>query len=105
MKGAKLSWNMKRGGRSDDTLDSGMGTLQPHGTGPRLESLLMDTIIGRGIRLNYQARSIHFGPVGPQQVIQAIIVQLQSDVYTLKMAPPVQPNLVTRPQPLSAPVS
>ena len=50
VKGTNVSWNMKRGGRSDDTLDSGMGTLQWHGTGPRLESLLRDTIIGRGIR-------------------------------------------------------
>ena len=52
VKGAKLSWNIKRGGRSDDTLDSGMGTLQSHGIGPRLESLLLDTKI---LRPNYRA--------------------------------------------------
>ena len=39
---------MNRGGPSDDTIDSGMGTLQSHGTGPAMESLLPDTIIDRG---------------------------------------------------------
>ena len=130
VKGTKLSWNMKRGSQSDNTLDSGMGTLWSQGNGPRLEYLLPDTIMGRGftplIRPNYRARPRHLGhywtPIldvppplsptpgtqpepglgGPQQVIPAIIAQLQSDVHTLKMASPIQLNLVTGTQPVRA---
>ena len=50
---------------------------------------------------------IQLGPglVGPQQVAQlagplVIIAQLQSDVHTLKMASPIQPNPVTGTQPV-----
>ena len=46
-KGTKLSWDMKRGGRYDDTLDSGIGNLHSHETGLITESLLPDTIIDR----------------------------------------------------------
>ena len=63
MKGAKLSWKMKRGGQSGDTFDS-------HGTGPILEFLLPDTIIDREtrgmdastpiLRPNYRARPRQF---------------------------------------------
>ena len=73
MNGTKLSGNMKRGGRSDDTLDSGMGTLRSHGTGPAMESLLPYTITGdrrnSGVnasttisRKNYRTRLRLFGP-------------------------------------------
>ena len=33
---------------TDETIDSGMGTLQSHGTGPALEAMLPDTMMDRG---------------------------------------------------------
>ena len=69
--GTKLRGSMNRGGRSDDTFDSGMGTLKSHGIGPAMESLLPDTLVDRGndgvsastpiLRASNRARMRHFG--------------------------------------------
>ena len=40
---------MKSDDRPDETIDSGMGTLQSRGTGPALESMLPDPMMDRGI--------------------------------------------------------
>ena len=47
--GTKLRGSMKWDGRSDDTCDSGMGTLRSHGIGPAMESWMPDTDIDGGI--------------------------------------------------------
>ena len=75
-KGTKLSWDRKRGGWSDDTFDSGLGTLHSHGTGPTPR-----TQPGPG-------------PVDPQRVIPARGAQWQSDVHELRMSSPARSNLV-----------
>ena len=50
MKVPKFSWDMKGDDRPDETIDSGMGTLQSRGTILALESRLLDTVIDRGAR-------------------------------------------------------
>ena len=118
-----LSWNTKRGSRSDDTLDSGMGT----------------PMVGRGIRgvdastplfrPNYQARPRYFGnyltpihdkpppssptpktqteplQVGPQWVTPwtgplTVRAQLQSDIPKFKKGSPAQRNPAAETEPV-----
>ena len=44
----KFSLGMKSDDRPDETIDSGMGTLQSRGTSPALESMLPDTMMDWG---------------------------------------------------------
>ena len=44
----KFRRKMRRGSRSDNTLDSGMDTLRSHMTGPAMESWFPNTMIDRG---------------------------------------------------------
>ena len=67
MKVPQFSWDMKGDDRPDETIDSGMGTLQSCRTDPALESRLPDTILGRGARdvnasMSVLGQNHRFGP-------------------------------------------
>ena len=85
------------------TMDSGIVTLQPRGPGPAPESMLTDTTMDPGTRVQMHPHPSKMHPhpskdsligsnLQPADLTTSpkdTIARLRSEVYTLKFAPPV----------------